>query len=525
MKLKDLKLLSKDTIIYGIGNASNQLTKVLLAPLYAVYLAAELYGTRSITVAFYGFLRVIIMLALNQAVIADYYKAETEEERRKVVSTAFTYTLIASLIFGGALYFFAPMLSAYPLVQKILGLGFEELVPLLRLLGIFISFTPPTYIYLSLLRSQQKPGLYSVFTIATALVRVGLTVIFLVVLERNLQGLYEVDALLALPVLVIMAVLVYTYSRGIKFSFRHLRSMLAYALPLIPTTIFFWGRGMLDRMVFIPLYLTHTDVGIYAFAMNFYNVVSFLVVVPLSLAWVPYAFSIKDRPDFPKVVSRLLTYFLFIAGWGLVVLGGAAQEILRIIAKRADYWEGAILVAPLVLGVFLYAIYLILGTVCQVKRKTVYFIIVAFVGAVVTVAGNMLLLPSIGLLGAALASAASFGVMALAMFFFSRRYIKIPFEAKRLLLITVASIGVTAVFYFWSDFSLLKVPLQGIGAGQLLGFWRNLHPLIGFFIKLVLGSLAYIGLLLISGFLLPSERYTLKRFCLKLKERGSRRSR
>jgi O-antigen/teichoic acid export membrane protein len=518
LKIKDLKLLSKDTIIYGVGNASNQLIKVLLAPLYGAFLAANLYGTRSVSLAFWDFLWIIIVLALNQALIADYYNATTEEERRKVVSTAFTYTFLSSLIFGGALFFLSPILSTVPLMQRILGLGHEGLLPILRLFSIFIAFTPPYSIYLSVLRSRKKSGLYSLFTVTTALLRAGLIVVFLVVLRRSLKGLYEVDVIVALPLFIIISILVYTYTKGIKFSFRHLRSMLGYSLPLIPTSIFFWGRGMLDRMVFIPLYLTHTDVGIYAFAMNFYNVVSFLVVVPLSLAWVPYAFSIKDRPDFPKVVSRVLTYFLFVAGWGLLVLGGAAQEMLRIIAKNRDYWEGAMLVAPLILGVFLYSFYLILGTVCQVKRKTFYFIIVTVLGAGVAVGGNVLLLPRIGLLGSALSSAASFGAMALAIFFFSRSLQRIEFEMKRLLMICIFSLGLTSIMYFWSDFSPLAGVLRALIGDGFVDFWRNLNPVAGLFVKLIVGSVIYVGGLFLTGFFFSGER----RFILKIFHRKPR---
>ncbi|MBA7594047.1 hypothetical protein ES703_00983 [subsurface metagenome] len=484
MKLSDLKLLSKDTLIYGIGNASNQIIRVLLAPLYVAYLAADLYGVRSITAAFYRFLQIIILFALNQAVIADYYKATSEEERRRLVSTAFTYTLVASLLFGGLLLVFAPLLSHSSIVQRIIGLESAELRSILRLFGIYTVGNPAGLIFLALLRSEKRPGMYSIFTISTSLVRVAMTIVFLVVLGRGLQGLYEVDVLFVVPVLLVTSAFVYIYSRGIKFSFASLKSMLAYSLPLIPTSLFFWGRGMLDRLLFIPLYLTHTDVGIFAFALNFHNIVSFILVVPLSLAWLPYAFSVKEQPDLPDIISRVLTYFLFLAGWALVILGGAASEILRLIAKRPEYWQGAPLVPLLVLGVYLYAVYLILGTACHLQRKTIYFTLVTFIGAGVAVGANVILLPRIGLLGAAIASAASYGAMALSMFFFSRRLMKIPFETKRIVLIALISTGITAASYFWHVSS----------------------PLVGFLLKLGLGSAAYLGILFLLGFLLPSER-------------------
>lgn len=502
MKISDLKTLSKDTLIYGIGNASNRIIQVLLAPLYAAYLSADRFGIRALTIALYGVLQIVIVMALDQGVIADYYDAQTPDERRRVISTGFTFSVVSSILVGGATF-----LLAAP-IARMMGLDLTEGIPILRLFSIYTIFTPPTFVFLAFLRSEQRPWTYSLFSFFKSLVRVGLMVVFLVVLKRELRGLFEADAVVAVVFFPVLLITVYVYTKGIKFSFKSLLSMFQYSLPLIPTAAFIWVRNLSDRFL-IKLYLTEADVGIFSFAVNFPNMLSFLLVVPLALAWVPYAFSIKNRPELPKLISRILTYFLFLAGWALVVIGGPSYELLHLMAKRPEYWQGVFLIPVLLLGICAYGAYYIIATPCNLARKTIYFTIATLISAGVTVLSNVILLPLIGLFGSAIASFASYAAMLVPMIFFSRRFMKIPYEPKRILMVTVTTILVTGVSFLWQP---AGTPVADfIAKLGLFKLWYPSSTLIGFLLKLGIGSILYIGLLLITGFLLPSEKEFIKK--------------
>ncbi len=489
MALKDFKSLTKDTLIYGIGNASDRLIRIVLLPLYSAYLSIASYGIRNLTIPLYEILKIIILMAIDQAVIADYYKAKSDEEKRVVVSTGFTFSVLTSLLIGGLTYIFAPQLA------RLMALDTPDAVAILRLFAIFTALSPSSFIFLSFLRCERRPGAYSIFSIAKSLVKVGLMVIFLMVLKRDLIGVYQVDVVMAVVFFLPVTAIIYVYTRGIKFSFKSLGSMFQYALPLVPNMAFFWVRTMMDRWIIKPI-LGEGAVGVYGFAVNISGVVSFLLVSTVSLAWIPYAFSIKDRPDYPKINARVLTYTLFLGGWALVVLGGGATELVQVIARKAEYWASASLIPILLVAMCLMGTFHIVGTPCQVKRKTVYFTITSIVGAVIVVAMNLFLLPRIGLYASALAWVASYGVMLALMLFFSRKLIKVPYETKRLVLISVLAPAITAGLFFWNP--------------AVFPSWLT------FLIKLGGGSVVYMGGLLLFGFLLPSERnYILKMLRIK----------
>lgn len=497
MKISDLKTLSKDTLIYGIGNASNRIVQVLLAPLYAAYLSADRFGIRALTIALYGVLQIIIVMALDQGVIADYYEAQSVEERRRVISTGFTFSVVSSFLVGGVTFVLAAPIST------ILGINPIEGAPILRLFSVYVIFTPPTFVFLSFLRSDRRPWTYSFFSFFKSLVRVGVMVIFLVLLKRELIGIFEAEAVVAVLFFPVLVIMVYVYTKGIKFSFKSLVSMFRYSLPLIPTAAFIWIRNLSDRFL-IKHFLTETDVGIFSFAVNFPNVLSFLLVVPLTLAWIPYAFSVKEKPDLPQLISRILSYFLFLAGWSLVVLGGPAYELLRLIAKRPEYWHGTSLIPVLLLGICIYGVYYIIATPCNLARKTIYFTVATLISAGVTLIANVILLPLIGLFGSAVASTLSYMAMLVPMIFFSRKFMKIPYEMKRIITIVVASVLVTTVSFFWQPSGTAVTDF--IAKIGLFKLWYPSSTLVAFLLKLGIGSILYIGLLLVMGFLLPSEK-------------------
>ncbi|MEA3311230.1 MAG: oligosaccharide flippase family protein [candidate division WOR-3 bacterium] len=493
MKLKDLKILSKDTIIYGIGNSSRQAIQILLMPLYAYYLPADRFGVRALTVAVFGVLQIISVWALDQAVLADYYKTTNAEERRRVVSSGFSVVAVLSFLWGAICFLAASFL---PEVLKflgsdpavgLLGLDLAEASHILRLFAVYVAFSPPTAIFLAYLRSERRSVSYSIYAISIAIARVTFMVLALVVFKRGLKGLYEADALLAVCAFPVLAGFVYTYTRGIRISWRSLRSMLGFALPIVPTAAFGWLRNLGDRF-FINLYLTTREVGIFSFALNFPNVLNFLLIMPLGLAWAPYIFSIKERPDLPRLFSRVFTYFAFIAGGACVLLGGTAYEILRIVSPRHDYWEGAPLAPLLLFGISIYGLSNVLGTSIAVKRKTVYFTITTFVSAAVSVGVNVLLLPLIGLWASAFALFTSYLTMFIATHLLVKRLITIHFEIRRIVLIGALAIPITLLLSLWHPFS----------------------PLLGLIVKLGLGGVSYVGLLLCLGFLLPEEKRVLR---------------
>ena len=88
---------------------------------------------------------------------------------------------------------------------------------------------------------------------------------------------------------------------------------------------------------------------------------------------------------------------------------------------------------PIILLAYLFnGIYVNLQAGMYIAEKTKYFPVVTGAGALVNVAANLLLIPRLGIIGAALATLASYMVMAAVLHHFAQKYYPIAYEYGKL---------------------------------------------------------------------------------------------
>jgi O-antigen/teichoic acid export membrane protein len=111
-----------------------------------------------------------------------------------------------------------------------------------------------------------------------------------------------------------------------------------------------------------------------------------------------------------------------------------------------EYADAARFVPPVLVGYLFYGVTYIQSAGSILRGRTVYMSIVMAVGAAVNLAGNALLIPLAGGLGAAWATFAAFACMALCMTAIARGLYPVPFE-RRLAggLLAVAVLAVLAL--------------------------------------------------------------------------------
>jgi O-antigen/teichoic acid export membrane protein len=173
------------------------------------------------------------------------------------------------------------------------------------------------------------------------------------------------------------------------------------------------------------------------------------------LALGPYLLSVySERPDQEKLVrGRTLTYLAFSLGLGALVLTLFADELTRLFAP--DYDEAADAVGPLAFGAIGYGAAAVLLTGIGLAKRTIYVAALAGVAAVANVALNLALIPPFGIVGAALASAGGYGVLALLYYWAAQRVYPTPFEPRKVL--TILALAIAAAF-------AATLPVDGVAA-------------------------------------------------------------
>ena len=167
------------------------------------------------------------------------------------------------------------------------------------------------------------------------------------------------------------------------------------------------------------------------------------VIAPFNLAWSSIQYSIARRPDATQQFTRVFRWFgpgLVLSGFGLamagqVVLGwlfppayGAARPVIPIVAA----------------GWVFYGAYAMFATGVNVAGRSWLLAVYTTVAAAVNVVVNLLLIPPLGAVGAALATLIAYGALAAMAYAGTRLVHRIPFEVGRFLLAVLVGAAVYA---------------------------------------------------------------------------------
>ncbi|MBU1298611.1 MAG: polysaccharide biosynthesis C-terminal domain-containing protein, partial [Bacteroidetes bacterium] len=82
-----------------------------------------------------------------------------------------------------------------------------------------------------------------------------------------------------------------------------------------------------------------------------------------------------------------------------------------------------------------------------IQKKTAYLPLITLTAAIANVVFNFLLIPMLGIMGAALATLISYAVMAVTMYYYSQKFYRIEYEYKKFIIIAAATSLITAVYY------------------------------------------------------------------------------
>ena len=193
---------------------------------------------------------------------------------------------------------------------------------------------------------------------------------------------------------------------------------------------------------------------------------------------------IADRSDAKQVYAVILKYFVF--GLGLILLGVSlfARQIISILAAP-DYAAAADLVPIICLGYLLFSLHSHFCVPALLEKKTFSMLPVYVAGVGANLAANVLLIPVLGPLGAALATVTGFGTYSLFGLRIYSSIAKYPYPLVRCML---AIVGM-AVTYVACDTltrnlsTLIPIVLLNLGAWSswaILLFHRQLPHLLRF---------------------------------------------
>ena len=421
------KRLSGQTLIYGLGDAVIKAIAFFLIPLYTRVLTKEEVGVVALINIIELILLFVLSWSLNSAVLKVFHDIKTETDRRAIFSTALIFVSLIAIVILSVLFINAASVSqiifkssANAIYLKFVF--FSVFFNLFRLLG------------LSYLRALEKPVHYSALNIIHFTLLVSLNIVHVLFLKQSILGVVKSSMITAAVLFLIILATVFK-NLGVVFSKPILKSLLHFGLPMVPGAIAGWALTVSDRYL-LNLYVSPAEVGLYDIAYKFGMIISMVLVMPFRTAWLPFVFAIKNDENADKIYSVTLTYFFLAATLIYLLVSLFAKEIIILVSTPA-YLPGAKAIPLVALAYIFYGVYYIVDIGVLLKVKTIYYTIIASIGAVVNIGLNIILIPKIGMMAAAINTAIAYFLILVLMYFISKKLYAVNYEIKRIVKIAL----------------------------------------------------------------------------------------
>jgi len=324
--------------------------------------------------------------------------------------------LLTSSIISGLLFLFVPQIAASVFQNN-------TTIALLLVPNVLIACLS-VYVIQYFVTFQQIKR-YSVLMLFNAYLNTALVAYF-VISGHGLEG--AVIALL-IQQLVVFAVMMYVIVAQIGFAipkFMDIRQHLAFGLPLVPGQLSNWIVNSSDRYL-IAFFLGAAAVGYYSPGYSIGSAIITMLFAPLTLLLPPVLTKYYDENNIADV-RTILTYSLkWYAGIALpcvFALSVLSKPLLLVLTTQQIATSGYLVTPFVAAGTALVGAYGVLVIIIALKKQTAIIGTIWGLSAVLNFGLNVVLIPYLGLVGAALTTFLAFLFAFMLTALYSFRYFK-----------------------------------------------------------------------------------------------------
>ncbi|MFH1531121.1 MAG: oligosaccharide flippase family protein [Pseudomonadota bacterium] len=395
--------LLKSGAVYAAGMIIPKFMSILLLPVFTQVLGPEDYGILAYTNSIIEFIFVFSVLSLNSYVLRFWLDLDPEDERgrRRLVGAVFTFLCAFNVVLLAGCFVIGPLAIA----------GFDVQVPFFPYFALALTanyFNMTAVIPLAAFRLLDRPGAYVGLTISRSLLQYAVSWVLVVHLGWGLLGMYVAQVGVYALYSVIFVRVIWRHGTFV-WDLGLVRKGLVFALPLLPGALAHLVIRVIDR-VMLEAHVSMNQLGIYSigYTLGFFSLM--VLVHGGYRAYEPAIFQSWNQDGFDvfwRKVRGVYLSLILTMGVGVGLLG---QEFL-VVLTTPQFHEAGRVVPVVALGACLQAIGLMFTVLLVAAKKTGAATGVVLVAAAVNVAVNLVLIPALGIMGAAWSSVLSFGVM------------------------------------------------------------------------------------------------------------------
>ncbi len=442
------KLLIDNMLIYGLGSILSKIVPFIMIPIVTRMMPnTEYFGLSDMTNTIVSFAQAFAIMGMYDALFRMYFDEKGVVFKQEVCSTALLFVIGNSIVIALCMCLFSDPVSR-------IFFGTTEYISLVFIAALSTVIGGSGSILQAPTRMQNKRLVFIVVNLLSSILTYGISVLLL--MTNNY--------VLALPLGFLSAS---TISSAIFFglnkssfslkriNFSLLKQMLIIGIPLMPTFLCYWVFSSVDKVMIVN-YLGTGEEGIYA-AAAMIGQASQLIYTAFSQGWQYFAFSTMNDEDQVEMTSKIYEYLGIISFAATALLMALITPLFGLFFP-SEYANGVSSAPYLFLAPLTLMLFQILSNQLLVIKKTWPSFLLLLGGAIFNIILNLILIPMIGIEGAAIATLTGYTLSNIAAYIVLSKMNLIKVERKFFL----------GVLVFAAYFLVWRIVLFGNTAGLLL---------------------------------------------------------
>lgn len=430
-------------------------------PIYTAVLSPKEFNSVDLMMQTANLLIPLASLGISNSIIR--FGLDPKYNKKTVFTTG------AVTLFTG----FTILLCCYPLLNKI-----DAVQKYIWFLYLYLLMSCSRTLVQQFARAKAYTRLYAFDGILATITT--LVMVYLFLIKFNLGAIGYILAIIGADFLstVFLSLLVgvWKYFDLSKLNKVITKEMLRYCLPLIPASIFWWITNVSDRY-FVAYMVSEAANGIYAISYKIPSIVMLFSTV-FTEAWQISAITESGEKHTGRFFANVFKAYqsvVFIAGAGLILL---CKPLIALLAHE-QYFEAWQYVPVLILSTIFSCFASFLSSIYMVEKRGGLNLITMMAGAIANIILNFLLIPQMGVQGAAIATFLSYILVFIIRAINTKKFININISPLQLIVNVALMCGmsyamVTSVKnYLWISIAITGVIII-INLPPLIGFLKQL---------------------------------------------------